>query len=35
MIDLKLTEEHRALQQTVREFCQGEVASYNVLGKER
>ena len=28
MIDLELTEEHIALRQTVREFCQGEVAPH-------
>jgi glutaryl-CoA dehydrogenase (non-decarboxylating) len=28
VIDLELTEEHLALQKTVREFCQGEVAPY-------
>ena len=28
MIDFELTEEHKALQQTVREFVQGEVAPY-------
>jgi len=30
VIDFELTEEHLALQKTVREFCQGEVASYIV-----
>ncbi len=35
MIDFELTEEHLALQKTVREFCQGEVAPYNVSDKER
>ncbi len=28
MIDFELTEEHKALQQTVREFCAGEVAPF-------
>ena len=28
MIDFELTEEHQALQKTVREFVQGEVAPY-------
>lgn len=28
MIDFELTEEHKALRQTVREFCAGEVAPY-------
>ena len=28
MIDLELTEEHIALQNTVREFCAGEVAPF-------
>jgi len=35
MIDFELTEEHLALQQTIREFYQGVAASYNVLGKNR
>ncbi len=33
VIDFELTEEHIALQKTVREFCQGEVASYIVSDK--
>jgi hypothetical protein len=28
VIDLELSEEHVALQKTVREFCQGEVAPH-------
>ena len=28
MIDLELTEDHKALQQTVREFVKGEVGPY-------
>lgn len=35
MIDFELSEEHLALQKTVKEFCAGEVAPYNTSGKEK